>query len=188
MWIGRTLPSWPVNGWMNRNVSYFPTPNPRINGTISSKPLERDINVDVEIFALCDAATDSAGKLNILGAFDKIGAQKLPVVYPRCSVALRIRFERIEQGMHRIRINVVDADGQPIMAAFDNEINVSFPGEIQSLCANIVLQINGLKFEKLGQYAIDMAIDGRHEKSLPVYVLQMVKPKPLQPDPGQEPT
>jgi len=143
--------------------------------------------VDVEIFALCDAATDSAGKLNILGAFDKIGAPKLPVVYPRCSVALRIRFDRIEQGKHRIRINVVDADGQPIMAAFDNEINVAFPGEIQSLCANIVLQINGLKFEKLGQYAIDMAIDGRHEKSLPVYVLQMAKPKPLQPDPGQEP-
>ena len=143
--------------------------------------------MDVEIFALCDAATDSAGKLNILGAFDKIGAQKLPLVYPRCSVALRVRFDRIEQGLHRIRINVVDADGQPIMAAFDNEINVSFPGEVQSLCANIVLQINGLKFEKHGEYAIDMAIDGRHEKSLPVYVLRIAKPNQPQTDAGQEP-
>ena len=134
--------------------------------------------MDVEIFALCDAATDSAGKLNILGAFDKIGAQKLPAVYPRCSVALRVRFDRIEQGTHRIKINVVEADGQPIMPAFDNEINVSFPGEVQSLCANLVLQINGLKFEKLGSYAIDLAIDGRHEKSLPVYVLKVKGKKP----------
>jgi len=134
--------------------------------------------VDIEIFALCDAATDSAGKLNILGAFDKIGAKKLPAVYPRCSVALRVRFDRIEQGKHRIKINVVEADGQPIMPAFDNEINVSFPGEVQSLCANLVLQINGLKFEKLGSYAIDLAIDGRHEKSLPVYVLQVKENKP----------
>jgi hypothetical protein len=140
----------------------------------------RDKSVDVEIFALCDAATDSMGKLNILGAFDKIGAQQLPVVYPRSSVALRVRFDRIEQGMHRIRINIVDADGQAIMKAFDNEINVSFPGEVQSLCANLVLQINGLKFEKLGQYAIDLAIDGRHEKSLPLYVLKAAAPKPPQ--------
>lgn len=133
--------------------------------------------MEIEIFALCDAATDWAGKFNILGAFDKVGAQQLPVVYPRCSIALRVRFDRIEQGMHRLRINVVDADGQPIMQAFDNEINVSFPGDVQSLCANVVLQINGLKFDKLGQYAIDLAIDGRHEKSLPVYVMQTQHPK-----------
>ena len=143
--------------------------------------------MDVEIFALCDAATDAAGKLNILGAFDKIGAQDLPVVYPRCSVALRIRFDRIEHGIHRIRINIIDADGQSIMAPFDNEINISFPGEMQSLCANIVLQINGLKFEKLGQYAIDMAIDGRHEKSLPIYILKARKPRPPQAEPEPEP-
>lgn len=143
--------------------------------------------MDVEIFALCDAATDSAGKLNILGAFDKVGAQSLPVVYPRCSVALRIRFDRIEHGIHRIRINVVDADGQSIMSPFDNEINVTFPGEMQSLCANIVLQINGLKFEKLGEFAVDLAIDGRHEKSLPVYVLNAPKPRTPQTNPGEEP-
>ena len=132
--------------------------------------------MEVEIFALCDAATDQAGKLNILGAFDRIGIRKLPVVYPHCAIALRIRFDRIEEGSHRVRINVVNADGQPLTPGFDSQFTVRFPPDGQSVCANLVLQINSLKFETPGQYAIDLAIDGRHDKSLPLYILY-VKPK-----------
>jgi hypothetical protein len=54
--------------------------------------------VNVEVFALCDAATDSGGKLNVLGAFDSLQVGAYPTVYPHCAVAVRIRFRRIEQG------------------------------------------------------------------------------------------
>ena len=129
--------------------------------------------MEVEIFALCDAATDSVGKLNILGAFDRINSREFPAVYPHCSIALRVRFERIEEGNHRVCINLVDADGKSIIPGVDGNVGVHFPGEVQSVCANLVLNINGLKFEQPGQYAIDLAIDGRHEKSLPIHVVSV---------------
>ncbi len=127
--------------------------------------------MEVEIFALCDAATDSAGKLNILGAFDRIGTRQFPAVHMHCAIALRIRFERIEEGHHRVRINFVDADGKSIMPSIGGNIGVKFPDDVRSVCANLVLNINGLKLESAGQHSIDLAIDGRHEKSLPVNVI-----------------
>ena len=36
----------------------------------------------LEIFTLCDAATDSVGKLNILGSFDTLWAREAPVSHP----------------------------------------------------------------------------------------------------------
>ena len=127
--------------------------------------------MEIEVFALCDAATDYGGKLNILGAFDRIVARQFPVVHPHCAIALRVRFERIEEGEHPIRINIVDADGNSILPSVDGRIVVKFPDNIQSVCTNMVMNINGLKFESVGQYSIDLAINGRHEKSLPVNVI-----------------
>jgi hypothetical protein len=47
----------------------------------------------VEIFALCDAATvDGAGKLNILGSFDRLSAASEPIVHMQCALALKLRF------------------------------------------------------------------------------------------------
>ena len=57
----------------------------------------------IEVFSLCDAATvDAGGKLNILGAFDTIWAANIPVVYPHFGVALRVRFNSIERGEHKV--------------------------------------------------------------------------------------
>jgi hypothetical protein len=129
--------------------------------------------MDVEIFALCDAATDSGGKLNMLGAFDRIYARQFPAVHAHCAIALRVRFERIEEGDHRVRINFVDTDGKNVIPGVDGNIGVNFPADVHAVCANMVLNINGMKFERPGQYSIDLAIDGRHERSLPVNVVQV---------------
>lgn len=129
--------------------------------------------MDIEIFALCDAATDSGGKLNILGAFDRIYVRQLPAVHPHCAIALRVRFDRIEAGEHRVRISLIDADGNPVIPSLDGNINVNIPAEVPSICANLVLDINGLKFEKAGLYSVDLVIGGRHEKSLPLTVVQV---------------
>ena len=54
--------------------------------------------MDIQIAALCDAATDSHGKLNILGTFDTINAGQMPAVHPQCSIALRLVFSKMEEG------------------------------------------------------------------------------------------
>jgi len=55
-----------------------------------------------ELFVLCDAATDTLGKLNILGAFDAINAHQTPITHPMASIAARLRIERSDDGEHEL--------------------------------------------------------------------------------------
>jgi len=139
--------------------------------------------VKTEIFALCDAATQSGGKLNILGTFDTIFSPQLPATHPQCSIALRLRFERIEEGEHRIKVNIVDEDGHLVMPSFDLNVNVRMGEEAQTVSANWVINIQRLGFAKYGQYAIHLAVDGRSEATLPLLVRE-APPRP--PGPPQE--
>jgi hypothetical protein len=126
--------------------------------------------MNIQIAVLCDAATDYNGKLNILGTFDTIITQQLPAVHPQCSVALRLSFNRIEEGSHKVKINFVDEDGRFVMPSIDMPVDVVIPAELNFLVRNFVINIQQLKFEKPGQYSIDVAVDGRHETSIPLQV------------------
>ncbi|HZI32212.1 MAG TPA: hypothetical protein VFF11_07710 [Candidatus Binatia bacterium] len=122
---------------------------------------------------LCDAATDYGGKLNLLGTFDTIVTQQLPAVHPQCSVALRVVFNRVEEGQHKVRMNFVDEDGRFVMPSIDIPIDVALPPDANFLTRNFIINIQQLKFERPGQYAIDIAVDGRQESSIPLHVKQV---------------
>ena len=124
----------------------------------------------IEIFALCDAATADFGKLSMLGVFDTIWVTKTPAVHPQCAIALRARFERIEIGGHRVAVNFVDIDGKNVIPPSQGVITINFPEEESSGSANLILNIQGLKLDKLGEYSIDLAIDGQQKASLPLFV------------------
>jgi hypothetical protein len=126
--------------------------------------------MNVELFALCDAATDYNGKLNLLGAFDAIWSRTEPVVHPQCSVAVRIRFSRIEEGEHKVKINIIDADGKSVVKPFETSARIKFQKEMTSVAANMILNFHGLKFPVFGEYSIDLSVDAKHEASLPLYV------------------
>ena len=126
--------------------------------------------MDIEAFLLCDCATDTNGKLNVLGAFDTIFAPKLPTVYPAIAIAIRIRFSSIEQGEHEMRINVIDQDANPIAPKLQGKITVQLPEDADSKAVNIVLHLQRLELKSYGQYRIDFALDARHEASLPFCV------------------
>jgi hypothetical protein len=125
----------------------------------------------VEIFTLCDAATtDAAGKLNILGSFDRLNAKEAPVTHPQCALAIKLRFERLEQGQKRIRIAFVDSDGASVMPTLDATTQVQFRPDDSSVTTSLVLVIQQLKLPKFGEYSIDLAVDDRHEASIPLFV------------------
>jgi hypothetical protein len=130
----------------------------------------------VEIFTLCDAATDSGGKLNILGSFDHIHARETPMTHPLCAIALKIRFARIEEGNHRLRITVADADGKLVLPSLDASLAVRFNSEESTAAANVILFIQQMKLASFGEHSIDLAIDGRQEGSIPLYVKEMPAP------------
>jgi len=95
----------------------------------------------IEVFSLCDAATADAGKLNMLGAFDTIWAAGLPVIHPQCTIALRVRFERIERGEHKVAVQFSDMDGKHVIPPAQGIININFSDDQGSGSANLILNI-----------------------------------------------
>ena len=132
--------------------------------------------MNFQIAVLCDAATDYGGKLNLLGAFDTIVTQQLPAVHPQCSVALRIIFSKVEEGPHKVKMNFVEEDGRYVMRSIEMPLEVALPPDANFVARNFIINIQQLKFDKPGPYAIDIAIDGRQESSIPLHVKQMPPP------------
>jgi hypothetical protein len=136
-------------------------------------PKSRGQPMKVEVLALCDHALDYGGKLIIIGIFDTIAARQLPAVHPHCAIAARLRFEKIEEGEKHVRIVFSDADGKPILGqGIEMTFNVEMPDEMYSATIQVMGNINNLKFDDYGEYAIDLAVNSRHEASIPVFVRQ----------------
>ena len=127
----------------------------------------------IHVAVLCDAAADYSGKLNLLGTFDTIFSQQFPAVHPHCAIALRISFDKNEEGRHQLRMNFIDEDGKSIMPPIDTPVDVVVPGDATFISRNFVVNIQGLKFETPGLYSVDVALNGAHQASVPLAVRQM---------------
>ena len=134
--------------------------------------------MNIQIAVLCDAATETAGKLSLLGAFDAIQTPQLPAVHPQCSIALRMTYTNVEEGVHKLRLNFVDEDGKFIMPGMDLPVQVTIPPDTHFVTTNLIVNIQQLRFEKPGLYAIDIALDGRQEASIPLLVKHIPPPQP----------
>jgi hypothetical protein len=127
--------------------------------------------MNVQIFTLCDAATlEAAGKLNILGSFDRLSGAAEPIVHMHCALALKLRFERVEEGQKKLRLAFIDSDGTAVMPPIDGIAEVRFQDNDSSSSVSLALGIQQLKLPKFGEYSIDLALDGRHEASIPLFV------------------
>ncbi|MEK7441921.1 MAG: hypothetical protein AABZ78_14070 [Chloroflexota bacterium] len=128
--------------------------------------------MDLEVFTLCDAAADYQGRLSILGIFDTIFAASLPALHPQCSVALRIRFSKVEEGKHNLVLHIVDNDGNMIIPPLNGDFGIQLPGNDRHGTINLVLNLQGLSFNRYGEYAVNLAIDSNELDSLPFWVKQ----------------
>jgi hypothetical protein len=137
--------------------------------------------MDIQIAALCDAASDYGGKLCVLGAFDSLLTQNFPALHPQCAIALRIVFEKIEEGQHKLRIALVDDDGGSVMPPIELPVNAGVPPDASFVSQNIIVSIQQLKFERAGTYSIEIAVDDRHQKSIPLAVRQFAPQQSPQP-------
>ena len=124
-----------------------------------------------EVFVICDGANDSQGKLNILGAFDSIIAQEFPFVHPHCVFVLRLRIDHNDGRESAIRLILRHAAEETVLASVDTTLkHDSFPNPTMS--ANLIVNINALRFEKPGDYAFTLEINGMPAAIAPLYVRQ----------------
>jgi hypothetical protein len=124
----------------------------------------------IQVAVLCDAATEYNGKLNLLGTFDTIYAPNLPALHPQCSVAIRIAFDRMEEGPHHLEIHFVDEDGHPILRPTEAPVEVAFPADATFISRNFIVNIQQLKFDKIGLYSVNLVMDDRQLCSIPLAV------------------
>jgi hypothetical protein len=132
--------------------------------------------MEIQTAVLCDAATDQSGKLNILGTFDTIQTSALPAIHPQCSVALRMTFNKIEEGQHKLKLNFVDEDGHPVMPDIEIPIDVMVPDDTIFISRNFIVNIQKLKFDKPGLYSINIAADNHQVGSIPLLVKRINLP------------
>jgi len=102
--------------------------------------------MNVQILTLCDAATvDAGGKLNILGAFDSIFALQEPIVHTSCVLAVKMRFDQIEEGDKTVKIMFVDHDGKEVFPSQTLNVSVKMPPNSRSGTVQIVATIQQLQ-------------------------------------------
>ena len=126
--------------------------------------------MQVQLAVLCDAATDYSGKLNILGTFDTLITSHLPAVHPQCSIALRLTFQKQEEGQRVIQMNFVDEDGKSVMRAIELYLDVVVPDDTIFLSRNAIITMQNLPLNNAGLYSVEISVDGVQQTNIPLLV------------------
>ncbi len=127
--------------------------------------------MDIQVAVLCDYAADYQGKLCVQGAFDTLFARQLPVIHPACALALRVCLVPEDAGDHKLGITIVDEDGtalDPERMPLIGDLKVALPEGAAFLTRNLIMNFQGLKFEKAGNYSLDITLDGEVVSSTPL--------------------
>lgn len=129
--------------------------------------------METEIFTLCDYATEGQpGKLTIVGTFDTIHCQNVPVVHPNCSIALRLRIANKEAGLHDIEIKFQSPEGKEI-TKIQCQLNVVPSDFANYSTTNLVLNFGNLELKDLGKYTFELWINGEFQSGLSMNLLRI---------------
>ena len=112
--------------------------------------------MELQVVTLCDSASDYNGKLCVLGAFDTIFAQSLPVIHPQCAIALRLCFRPEDEKKTKLRISLINADGVDVIPPFEPVIEIGIPPEAVFVTRNLVMNLQRLSFQEEGEYSVDV--------------------------------
>ena len=132
--------------------------------------------MDTQVSVLCDYAADYQGKLCVQGAFDTLFARQFPVVHPACSLALRLCLVPEDSGEHKLGISIVDEDGAPLdkeRMPIVGDLKVGLPEGASFLTRNLIMNFQGLRFEKAGTYSVDVTLDGELLSRTPLRLVQV---------------
>lgn len=132
--------------------------------------------MDTQVAVLCDYAADYQGKLCVQGAFDTLFARQFPVIHPACSLAVRLCLTPEDAGDHKLGISIVDEDGTPLdkeRMPIIGDLKVALPEGASFFTRNLIMNFQGLRFEKAGCYTVDITLDGEVIARTPIRLVQV---------------
>jgi hypothetical protein len=128
--------------------------------------------MEIAFALLADAANVSReGKLNVLGAFDRIYGTKFPLTWPRMVLVTRFEASAAEYGAEKtLEIVTMDADGKQLGKATGKmKIREGQPGRLMRI--NHVLPM-AMTFPGPGQYSIEILVNGEPKATVPLEVVE----------------
>ena len=128
--------------------------------------------MDVAFALLADAANVSReGKLNILGAFDRVHGSKFPLTWPRMVLVTRFVASAAEYGQEKsLEIVTMDADGKRLGGATGKmRVPEGQPG--RQLKINHVLPMT-VTFPSPGTYSIEILVNGEPKATVALEAVQ----------------
>lgn len=125
----------------------------------------------VRLALVCDYALKSQDdKLSVLGIFSQINVAEIPATSPPFFVVVSIA---MDLGNHQVRIGVLNPTGGNVLPEPPQfEVDVEQPGAT----TDVLLQFNGLPFERTGIYQVQVFVDGLLIHSVPLSVQSIAQP------------
>ncbi len=135
--------------------------------------------MELDFAFLADAATIDAGKLNVIGgSIDTLWAKKTPVVHPYMTLVIKfiLAADEVEKS-HKLEVFAMDSDGKRVFSTAGEFI----PSRVQSLETwkpqghLMAMNLINTRFEKFGDYSIEIVVDGLSVKSLPLRITEQIE-------------
>jgi|SRR5215212_11975666 len=128
--------------------------------------------LEVTLAVLADYANVSQdGKLNIMGIFQEVNPPVLPFALPQMYLVVSFAAGPAEFGsVKNIRIALLDSDGSEILA-FEGQVQVDRPPRPgRRSFINQVIGLNGVSFERPGDYEFSILISGETRETVALHV------------------
>lgn len=136
---------------------------------------------DLQSCILCDdVRQERNGKFMLIGLFDAIVAQALPIRYPRLFLVTRWCSG---QGEFRQTTRILKPDQKETVVA-GKEIRVRLPGP-EATATNVEI-LGNVSFEQAGTHWVEVLLDGDLKLRYPLWVT-LARPRPEGPAPGAPP-
>jgi hypothetical protein len=139
--------------------------------------------VDLDYALLADAAQISQGKTYILGGGVSILHRSDFPAQIGVVLVMQLTYHRTEaETDHQLRIQFMDADGNPVVPEIQGELHVGGPKEDVPMNVRLVAPIViGFPpfpaIQRPGAYSVEILLDTRHLRSLPLAVVSQAPPQ-----------
>lgn len=133
--------------------------------------------MEVRLAVLADYANVSQdGKLNIMGIFQEVNPPELPFALPQMYLVVSFAARGAEvETVKYIRIVLLDSDGNE-MLGLEGHVQVPLPPRPGSRAyINQVLGLNGITFERPGDYSFEILVGGETRESVSLHVNEPIK-------------
>lgn len=122
---------------------------------------------------LCDyAQQEPGGKINALGiGWANLTVTELPATHSQMTLVASLSGSKAEAGTKKVEVHCIDADGANVIPTLEADVDFQVQEPALEGNLNLVFNLQNLQFEKYGQYAFHLLVQGNEIARVPFSVI-----------------